>query len=165
MPLIVASSLRRTGGLVFLALTVLSGCAGPAALRGQAPLRDPAAPLASIADVDWRRLSGNWVVTQSAGAAPPAGTALSVALNAAGQGSWHLAGRPEALQPAGPGRLRGDGRDYWLLWADADARTAVIGAPGGEAVWIMDRATPSADRLAAARDILDWYGYDLARLR
>lgn len=164
-PLTAFASIRRHGGVLLLALTVLAGCAGPAALRGGAPLRDPAAPLASIADVDWRRLSGGWTVTRSAGAAPPAGAAVTLALDAAGTGRWTLAGRPEALQPAGPGRLRGNGRDYWLLWADADARTAVVGSPGGDGVWIMDRSVPSPDRLAAARDILDWYGYDLARLR
>lgn len=141
----------------------LAACAAPRpAPQG---LRDASAPIASIADVDWSRFSGDWRVTSSAGSAPAPGTPIRLALNAAGRGRWEIGGRAEALAPAGPGRLAGGGESYWLLWADADARTAVIGGPSGEFAWIMDRAAPSPDRSKAAREILDWYGYDLARFR
>ncbi|NIY99674.1 lipocalin, partial [Salipiger sp. HF18] len=35
---------------------------------------------------------------------------------------------------------------------------------GGARVWIMDRTGRPGERLTAAREILEWYGYDLRRL-
>lgn len=72
----------------------------------------------------------------------------------------------------GPGRLEVTfpsvpfgASDYWVLWTDADYRTAVVGAPNGRSGWILDRAPQiPADRLAAAREVLDFNGYDLTRL-
>jgi apolipoprotein D and lipocalin family protein len=75
-------------------------------------------------------------------------------------------------RPVGPGRLevRFDGvpfltSPYWVLWVDEGYRTAVVGVPSGRAGWILNRdSTIPSDRLAAARDILAFYGYDLSRL-
>lgn len=55
--------------------------------------------------------------------------------------------------------------DYWVLWVDEGYRTAVVGAPDGRSGWILNRdpAIPQ-DRLNAAREILDFNGYDLTRL-
>lgn len=72
----------------------------------------------------------------------------------------------------GPGRLKVQlngvpvEADYWVLWVDEGYRTAVVGTPSGRAGWILNR-DPSipADRLAAARDVLVFNGYDLSRLR
>ncbi len=71
----------------------------------------------------------------------------------------------------GPGRLKvrlgGSpiASDYWVLWVDEDYDTAVVGTPSGGAGWILNR-TPdiSDDRLAAARAILGFNGYDLSQL-
>lgn len=73
---------------------------------------------------------------------------------------------------AGPGRLKVRlGRmpfaaDYWVLWVDADYQTAVVGVPSGRAGWILNR-TPqiSADRLEAARAVLQFNGYDVSQLQ
>lgn len=73
---------------------------------------------------------------------------------------------------SGPGRLtvRLDGvpvaAPYWVLWVDEGYRTAVVGVPSGRAGWILNR-TPDipADRLAAARDVLEFNGYDLGGLQ
>ncbi len=55
--------------------------------------------------------------------------------------------------------------EYWVLWVDADYRTAVIGTPSGSFGWILDRSRSGGeDRIKAAREILDWMGYDMARL-
>ena len=55
--------------------------------------------------------------------------------------------------------------DYWVLWVDEGYRTAVVGAPNGRSGWILNREPViPADRLAAAREILDFNGYDLSRL-
>ncbi len=73
----------------------------------------------------------------------------------------------------GPGRLRVSFETvpfvkapYWVLWVDEDYQTAVVGVPSGRAGWILNR-TPvlRADRLKAAREILDFNGYDLSKLR
>jgi apolipoprotein D and lipocalin family protein len=78
---------------------------------------------------------------------------------------------PGRARPSGPGRLdlrlEGAAFDggYWVLWVDEGYRTAVVGQPSGQAGWILNRdpAIP-ADRLRAAREILEWNGYDLRRL-
>ena len=72
----------------------------------------------------------------------------------------------------GPGRLtvRLDGvpvaAPYWVLWVDEGYRTAVVGLPSGRAGWILNR-TPEIppDRLAAAREVLAFNGYDLSALQ
>ena len=70
------------------------------------------------------------------------------------------------VNPIAPGRLAIDGIEpWWVLWADADYRTLVIGAPSGAFGFILNRDGPlPADRLTAASDIFAWNGYDLSRL-
>ncbi len=87
-----------------------------------------------------------------------------------------LDGRPvdinAPLAITGPGRLTPSGkvaapldRPWWVLWADTDLRTLVIGTPDGSFGFILDRAGPlPPDRLTAARQVLRFNGYDLARL-
>lgn len=72
----------------------------------------------------------------------------------------------------GPGRyllraaIGGAERALWVLWVDEDFRTAVVGAPQGGYGWILDRsATGGEDRIAAAREILGFNGYDLSALQ
>lgn len=73
----------------------------------------------------------------------------------------------------GPGRLsvKFDGvpfirAPYWVLWVDADYRTAVVGVPSGRAGWILNRDPEiPPDRLRAALRVLEFNGYDLSRLR
>lgn len=72
----------------------------------------------------------------------------------------------------GPGRLKVafpsvpfGAADYWVLWVDEGYRTAVVGAPNGRSGWILNRdPVIPADRLTAARDVLEFNGYDLSRL-
>lgn len=55
--------------------------------------------------------------------------------------------------------------DYWVLWVDESYRTAVVGSPDGRSGWILNRDPEiPADRLEAAKEILDFNGYDLSRL-
>ena len=69
------------------------------------------------------------------------------------------------LQVVRPNRWRAGEAEFWVLWVDDDFRTAVIGSPTGQFGWIMDRpGAASADRTRAAREILDFSGYDLGRL-
>lgn len=56
--------------------------------------------------------------------------------------------------------------DYWVLWVDEGYRTAVVGAPNGRVGWILNRDPDiPADRLAAAREVLDFNGYDVSQLQ
>lgn len=72
----------------------------------------------------------------------------------------------------GPGRLKVSfhsvpfgASDYWVLWVDEGYRTAVVGAPNGRSGWILNREPRiPQDRMNAAREVLDFNGYDLDRL-
>ncbi len=82
-----------------------------------------------------------------------------------------LTGIRGEAEVTGPGRLgvRLNGvpvtAPYWVLWVAEDYGTAVVGLPSGRAGWILSRErTISSDRLAAAREVLAFNGYDLARL-
>ena len=80
----------------------------------------------------------------------------------AGQAALPVPGRliPAA---AGTGSI---GQPWWIIWADVNLRTLVIGTPSGEMGFILNRdGRLPADRLAAAREILEWNGYDLERLQ
>ena len=70
------------------------------------------------------------------------------------------------MQPVGPGRFQVPGQPapWWVLWADVDYRTLVIGSPDGRVGFMINRGGFPADRIIAAREILDFNGYDLKRL-
>lgn len=94
---------------------------------------------------------------------------LNICRNADGSEKSRIAGTAEIV---GPGRLKVRfpsvpfvAADYWVLWVDEGYRTAVVGAPNGRSGWILNRDPQiPADRLAAARGILEFNGYDLSRL-
>ena len=68
-------------------------------------------------------------------------------------------------QPGGRFTLPGLDEPIWVLWVDADYRTVLLGTPSGRFGLILNRGgnLPS-DRLAAAREIFDFNGYDLSKL-
>ncbi len=94
---------------------------------------------------------------------------LNICRNADGSEKSRIEGTAEIV---GPGRLKVRfasvpfvAADYWVLWTDEDYNTAVVGAPNGRSGWILNRTpTIRADRLNAARGILEFNGYDLSRL-
>ncbi|MBD3788696.1 MAG: lipocalin family protein [Sphingomonadales bacterium] len=56
--------------------------------------------------------------------------------------------------------------DLWLIWVDTAYRSLAVGTPSGQFGFVLDRgAQIPADRLAAAREVFDFNGYDTARLR
>ncbi len=95
---------------------------------------------------------------------------LNICRNADGSEKSRIEGTAEIV---GPGRLKVRfpsvpfvAADYWVLWTDEDYRTAVVGAPNGRSGWILNReATIRADRFNAARDVLEFNGYNLSRLQ
>jgi len=159
--------------VILAAGLALAACAAPAPITG---FRDPARQIYSSAVFDPARIAGTWAQVVDFAANPgcaaagvrfaPAGAGMRI------DGQLCLAGRPTAvagpLTPVGPGRfmLAGVPDPLWVLWADTDLRTLVIGTPSGRFGLILNRdARLPPDRMIAAREVLAWNGYDLDRLR
>ncbi|MFN3824183.1 MAG: lipocalin family protein [Pseudorhodobacter sp.] len=162
--------------LIALAL-LLSACATAPTVPGY---RKPGSDIWSNAVLETGRLAGDW---QQAADFAPRGTvctpgSLSIRPEAGGlqvAGRLCLGGVARAisgrLTASGPGRFRPSGpgfagadADWWVIWVDTNYRSLVIGTPSGAFGFALDRggALPP-DRRAAAREILDWNGYDLTR--
>jgi len=165
--------------LILAAALVLAACA-PVPPPG---FRDPILGLHSIAAFEPARIAGHWtqVATFAAPNAPdcapgsavftPAGDGLAVVANLCLAGKVVRTSGPLVLAAAGRMQLSGAdpsgiGQPWWVIWVDSDYRTLVIGTPSGAFGFILNRtATLPQDRLIAARDILEWSGYDTSRLR
>lgn len=168
---------------------VLAGCADPLPDEEVGGLfevyRDTTVPIASKALFEPEKYLGTWYeiarfpvpfeagcagVTAEYGALPDGAiSVLNTCRTLDGAVRSTIAGSAEVV---GPGRLAVSfpsvpfgAADYWVLWTDDAYRTAVVGAPNGRSGWILNR-TPdiSQDRLTAAREVLDFNGYDLERL-
>jgi apolipoprotein D and lipocalin family protein len=155
-----SSALNRTLPIFAAALsTALSAC-GPHFTDGH---RDAETELRSLALFEQSSLSGRWYpvafypLKDDCKADPvsfgPGGTSLAA-------DGCALPGGSGVLASAGPGRFSAGGAALWVLWADADNRTLVLGTPSGRfgAVLNRDPAIP-ADRLRAAMRVLEFNGY------
>ena len=145
--------------------------------------RDTDVPISSMATFDPLEYSGTWYEVASfpvpfqAGCRNTTATYLpqddgTLSILNACETDTGLQSIGGTARVDGPGRLkiRLDGvpfsSDYWVLWVDADYRTAVVGTPSGRAGWILNREPViPADRLIAARDILAFNGYDTSKLQ
>ena len=161
----------------FLLIGLLVACVPAADPVAVGRFRDTAKPMYSNAQLDGRRLVGSWV--QVAGFGPqkavckPGGVVISDT-SAGLKVAYRLCQSGVDMRGAGLMPLAGPGRfavanqpgPWWVLWVDVDYRTLVIGTPSGQLGFILNRdgALPG-DRLAAAREILEWNGYDLTRLQ
>lgn len=163
----------RALALLPLCLLLLNAC------QPEGALRNNAVPLASSARFDASSFAGTWVEIEHAGPTDcagrtmdftPTGANLAVVqtcLDAAGQPLRQTTG---LVQVTGPGRLSmlldGAATPLWILWIDEDHRTAAVAHPNGRSAAILNR-TPDlrADRLRAARDVLDFNGFDTTRLQ
>lgn len=152
---------------------LLTACTAAAPVAG---FRDPARAIYSSAVLDPARLTGHWHQVADFAAAPGCAAAgvRFVPGGAAGRidGQLCLAGVVTTLAgpitAIGPGRfaVAGLADPLWVLWADTDVRTLVIGTPAGRFGVILNRDTAlPQDRLTAAREVLAWNGYDLDRLQ
>jgi apolipoprotein D and lipocalin family protein len=160
--------------LTLVALLLLAACAAPPAA---VPMRDPAVTVRALAAFDLTRLAGDWAeVAHLAppGTAPCAPGRLAVRVDGGAlrlDGRLCLGGVPRAVAaqavPVGPGRLAlsGQPEDWWLIWADDSARTAVLAAPSGAFAVVLDRGRIAPDRLRAAREVLAFNGYAVSGLR
>ena len=171
-----------------LAVVALAGCA---ALPGEEVgglfevYRDTDVPIASKALFEPERYLGTWYevarypvpfeagcvgVTAEYGAIDAATISVkNTCRNPDGSVKSVIEGTAEIV---GPGRLAVSfpsvpfgAADYWVLWTDESYRTAVVGAPNGRSGWILNRdPVIPEDRLKAAKEVLDFNGYDLERL-
>ena len=148
-------------------------------------LRNPTAPFGSQADVTAQDLDGEWVVRQGLANRWPANVGvvffvadetllfievedgfcdedrLCVTTLDRTDYATDLPGR-FVSRDAELAFAKGLPAEIWVLWMDFDRRTVALGDPDGSFVAILDRSsTGGEDRIAAAREILDWYGYDL----
>ena len=161
--------------LILAAMVLLTACSPT--------YRDKTVPISSIVSFDAERYQGLWYEVAAFPNPFQSGcTDTTADYGVDGDGSVTVRNRclkngmPEVIEGraliTGPGRLsvRLDGvpvaADYWVLWVDEGYRTAVVGVPSGRVGWILNRSPDiPADRLAAARDVLAFNGYDVTRLR
>ena len=157
-----------------IAILLLAACAAPQKTVTMGRYRAADAPIYSNAVLEEPRLAGRWQQVATFGEAgsckpgsaeitqTPSGMNIDYRLCQSGN-DMQGAG---PMQPVGPGRFQVPGQPapWWVLWADVDYRTLVIGSPDGRVGFIINRGGFPADRIIAAREILDFNGYDLKRL-
>lgn len=160
--------MHKLTGLAVL-LMLLSACVASKPVPGAA-FRTAGAPMWSKAQLDTARLVGRW--REAAGFAPkgaacrPGGAEITPAPG----GGLRIAARlclggvsqrvSGAMEPAGPGRFRVAGQEWWVIWADTDYRTLAIATPSGQFGFVLDRSAGlSVDRARAAREVFDFNGY------
>ncbi len=166
-------------GLIITLCAALAACA-PQGATDSGVYRNAAAPIYSIAAFDPGQLDGRWdqvaafaskaKVDCRPGGAEFARKAGVLQLNY----RLCLSGRPVAgggtVALTGPGRFAitgkdAIGQDWWVLWVDEGYRTLVIGNPSGTFGFILNQGKSlPADRLAAAREVLDFNGYDVEKI-
>ncbi|WP_254054587.1 lipocalin family protein [Roseovarius sp. EL26] len=164
--------------LTWVTLAFLAGCGD-----GATGYRDPNVPLSVTTRGTAGDVSGAWYVR----AGTPGNEDLQkvsilpdwqgmqavelVSRTCESNGDCEEVGEIWKAKPLGQHRWRiqsphGDAtRELWVIWVDEGFRTAAIGTPDGSYGWILDRASNGgSDRIEAAREILDFNGYDTAQL-
>jgi len=147
------------------AVVLLAGCVQSTGFR------DKGAPIYSSTRFEAARFAGDWIFRE----AVPADGPLSVTVSGvtpqgflwdeSGRGATGAYQRKVDARLTGTGRFTLDGREVWVLWVDDGFRTAALGTPDGSFGWILDRnAAGGGDRITAAREILDFNGYDVSKL-
>jgi apolipoprotein D and lipocalin family protein len=156
-----------------IALVLLAACVAAPKPVAVGRYRAPDAPIYSNAVMESARLVGNWTqVAAFGGEACSAGSAEISRVANGLQIKYRLCESGVDMQGAGPMVAENIGRfavpnqpgPWWVLWADADYRTLVIGTPNGRLGFILNRGPFPSDRLKAARDIFEWNGYNPRRL-
>ncbi|MEM1353066.1 MAG: hypothetical protein AAGF27_12030 [Pseudomonadota bacterium] len=157
--------MRRTGCFAFVGLAFAVACAP--ADRGV--YRDPERPIGASTRFDANMFSGDWVIVERFGEetgglieVAPVDQGIEVRSAAVQAISGRYAqGAPGELLP-----LATQAETLVVMWVDADFETAAIGTPSGSFGAVIDRdGVIPADRAQAARDILEFYGWDTAALQ
>lgn len=160
-------------------MVLLAGCAQPPERAGS--YRDSAVPLSVTTRGTLADLHGDWVVR---GAFPETASIQGVTLEPQGDGKLnvtidqpgceqdcHILSGTWPAERIAQNRMRlltdsATDTELWVIWMDEGVRTAVIVTPDGRAAFILDRkAQGGADRISAAREIMDFNGYDISALQ
>ena len=151
--------------LIAFCLLVITACAPVTGYR------DASVRITSVALFDPALFKGDWVVVA---AYDPALCGVRAGITPHGFYWFERNCNGEenhSIAPVtGPGRFTPKGgahkgREHWVMWVDQTYRTAVIGDVDGSFAMVLNRDQHiPPDRMQAAREILDWNGYDLARL-
>jgi apolipoprotein D and lipocalin family protein len=163
---------------LILLVLLLAGCAAGRQGAMTGVYRDPAVPIYSAAVFDRNRFAAaDWQQVAAFLPGPPetcSGTGLAfpepgnparASYRLCLSGALREGAGAVAFEAGGRFALPGIDEPLWVLWVDADYRTVLVGTPSGRLGFILNRGGPlSQDRLAAAREILDFNGYDLSRL-
>ena len=164
----------------FAVLGMLAACSTEPPPVSAPGYRDTGVMISSIVSFDPARFAGTWYEVASYPTPARQGcsdTQLRVTTAPEGLGLVESCRRDGAVSTVvgtarmtGPGRLEiqsgGTSASYWVLWVDEGYRTVVLGTPSGRDGRILNRdPVIPADRLSAAREILDFNGYDLSALR
>ncbi|WP_371225471.1 lipocalin family protein [Roseovarius sp. 2305UL8-3] len=162
----------------FIAPVMLAACLTTP--TPQVSYRDADVPLAVTTRGGIGAMQGDWMVR---GAFPDSASIQTVAIAARSDGKitveiaqpgcepeCHLLSGAWPAERIAQNRLRlltdsAQDPELWVIWMDEGVRTAVVGTPDGGAAFILDRkATGGDDRIKAAREILDFNGYDVTQL-
>ncbi|WP_457645516.1 lipocalin family protein [Profundibacter sp.] len=151
--------------LIFTLLFAITACAPVVGYR------DSSARITSVALFDPALFAGNWVVVATydpalcgvqAGVTPKGFDWIERNCNGDEYHSIAPVTGPGRFTPKGGAHK---GREHWVMWVDQTYRTAVIGSVDGSFAMVLNRDQHiPPDRMQAAREILDWNGYDLGRL-
>ncbi|UWR23494.1 lipocalin [Sulfitobacter sp. S190] len=156
---------RRSAAWAALAVA-LAGCAAAPVPQGDVRigLRNPTAPLGGVSRFEVARFAGDWTTLRCLG-----DCAARVRYVVATDGVLlrEADGVRTPYRISAPGVLREVGGDATLvvMWVDEGFRTAAVGDAEGTWAAVIDRGTGSADRTAAATEILDFNGWDVSRIR
>lgn len=168
----------RGGAVLAVLVGVLTAC-GPAPSGDHGPIRDPKVLMSATSRYDAAQFAGQWVTrVDFAGDWRVAGFDFTPP-KAAQAGVWReqaAAGGPARVAQVTPdqpavftlhyGGLSRQSRQMVVLWVDEGFRTAVLSTRDGSYALIADRkATGGADRVIAARQMLEHNGFDATQLR
>lgn len=175
----------RTVAFGICAALFLKACTAPetaTVFESGVSHRNPATPIGVTSRFDPQKFAGVWQVraflpiedrfAEFKFSPSPKGPQVRIAADVCDGGG--ICGRfAEDLLTRREGKGRfvvtmpdGKARRLWVLWVDEGFRTAVIGNPEGTFAWILDRsAKGGADRIKAAKEILDFNGYKVSQLK
>jgi apolipoprotein D and lipocalin family protein len=162
-----------------LALLILLGACAPAPPPDS--YRDNTVPLSVTTRGALTELAGDWTVRgtypntaslDSVGFAPRGDDRINVTITQTGcEQDCHILSGTWPAQPIAQNRMRlltdsTSDPELWVIWMDEGVRTAVIVTPDGRNAFILDRkAQGGADRIEAARTVLEFNGYDISALQ
>ena len=152
--------------LVVLSLTGLLACSSE-----EGPYRDQSAPIGATTRFTPQEFAGNWVIAASFQQRRKAPVAVTYSEDAqrlavtsdelAEVAGFYRQGVAGELIP-----FSDEQETLVVMWVDAEFRTAVVGTESGSIGVVLDREgdVPN-DRAKAARNILEFYGWDTSQLK